>query len=225
MYFAYGEAELSVLRKKDKRLCAVIDRVGHIDRTVDTDLFSSVIHHIIGQQISSKAQATIWHRMQEMLGEVNAETVLAAGAAGLQSLGMSFRKAAYITDFAEKVHTGAFKLDTVKHLSDEEAIRALCTLKGIGTWTAEMILLFCLQRSDIFSYDDLAIQRGLRMVYHHRRIDRRLFEKYRRRFAPYGSIASLYLWAAAGGAVPELRDYLPKKRAGKQAGRKKNDRI
>ena len=73
-----------------------------------------------------------------------------------------------------------------------------------------MILLFCLQRPDIFSYDDLAIQRGLRMVYHHRKVDRRLFEKYRRRFSPYCSVASLYLWAVAGGAIPEMRDYLPR---------------
>ena len=68
VYFAYGEAELDYLRKKDKRLAAVIDRVGHIDRAVDPDLFSSVIHHIIGQQISTKAQATIWQRMQDALG-------------------------------------------------------------------------------------------------------------------------------------------------------------
>lgn len=72
-----------------------------------------------------------------------------------------------------------------------------------------MILLFCMQRPDVFSYDDLAIQRGLRMVYHHRKIDRKLFEKYRRRFSPYCSVASLYLWAAAGGAVPGLKDYEP----------------
>ena len=65
--------------------------------------------------------------------------------------------------------------------------RALSSLRGIGVWTAEMILLFCLQRPDIFSYDDLAIRRGLRMVYRHRRIDRALFERYRRRFHPYGS--------------------------------------
>ena len=209
VYFAYGEAELDYLRKKDKRLAAVIDRVGHIDRAVDPDLFSSVIHHIIGQQISTKAQATIWQRMQDALGEVNAETVLAAGVPRLQSLGMTFRKAEYITDFAGKIHTGAFDLDTVEHMSDEDAIRELSALKGIGVWTAEMILLFCMQRPDIFSYDDLAIQRGLRMVYHHRSIDRKLFEKYRRRFSPYGSVASLYLWAVAGGAVPEMRDYKP----------------
>ena len=79
MYFAYGEQALSYLRKKDKRLCEVIDRIGHIDRTVDPDLFSSVVHHIIGQQISTKAQATIWQRMQDALGTVNAEAILAAG--------------------------------------------------------------------------------------------------------------------------------------------------
>ncbi len=211
MYFAYGETELAYLREKDKRLCEVIDRIGHIERAVDTDLFSSVVHHIIGQQISTKAQATIWQRMQEALGEVSAETILAADVPKLQSLGMTFRKAEYITDFAEKVHNGAFDLDTVAHMSDEDAIRALCDLKGIGVWTAEMILLFCLQRPDVFSYDDLAIQQGLRMVYHHRSVDRRMFEKYRRRFSPYCSVASLYLWAVAGGAIPEMRDYKPQK--------------
>ena len=79
----------------------------------------------------------------------------------------------------------------------------------------EKTLLFCLQRPDIFSFDDLAIQRGLRMVYHHRKIDRKLFEKYRRRFSPYCSVASLYLWAVAGGAIPGMKDYAPKKNRGK----------
>ena len=168
-----------------------------------------MVHHIVGQQISTKAQETVWQRMLSALGEVNAETVLAAGVSKLQSLGMTFRKAEYITDFAEKVHTGAFDLEGIWQKSDEEAIRELSSLKGIGVWTAEMILLFCLQRPDVFSYDDLAIQRGLRMVYHHRRIDRKLFDRYRRRFSPYCSVASLYLWAAAGGAVPGLKDYAP----------------
>ena len=210
MYFTYGETEISYLRQKDKRLCEVIDRIGHIDRAVDLDLFSSVAHHIIGQQISTKAQATIWQRMQDALGTVNAETLLAAGVPKLQGLGMTFRKAEYITDFAKKVHAGAVDLDAVEHMSDEEAIRELSSLKGIGVWTAEMILLFCLQRPDIFSFDDLAIQRGLRMVYHHREIGRERFGKYRRRFSPYCSVASLYFWAVAGGAIPEMKDYRPK---------------
>ena len=212
MFFEYGKTEINYLRQKDKRLREVIDRIGHVERAVDADLFSSVVHHIIGQQISTKAQATIWQRMQDALGEVNAETILSAGVPALQALGMTFRKAEYITDFAERVHTGTFDLDAVEHMSDADAIRELSALKGIGVWTAEMILLFCLQRPNVFSYDDLAIQRGLRMVYHHRRIDRKLFEKYRRRFSPYCSVASLYLWAVSGGAIPEMKDYKPKTR-------------
>lgn len=213
MYFKYGNKELAYLKSQDKVLGEIIDKVGMIQRETDSDLFSSVVHHIIGQQISTKAQATIWQRMQEYLGEINAANIAAANAVSLQALGMTFRKAEYIKDFAAKVINGSFDLEKIAALSDEAAIKELVTLKGIGVWTAEMILLFCLQRPDIFSFDDLAIQRGLRMVYHHRKIDRQLFEKYRRRFSPYCSVASLYLWAAAGGAVPELKDYLPDKKA------------
>ena len=140
MYFAYGENEISYLKSKDEKLAEVIEKIGMIERETDTDLFSSVIHHIIGQQISTKAQATIWQRMQEGLGEVNAETILATDISKLQSYGMTFRKAEYITDFAEKVHNGTCNLDAVWQMSDEEAIRELSSLKGIGVWTAEMIL-------------------------------------------------------------------------------------
>lgn len=210
MHFEYGEKEISYLKSRDAKLADVIDRLGFVEREIDTDLFSAVVHHIIGQQISTKAQASIWQRMQDSLGQVNTETILSAGVSNLQALGISFRKAEYITDFARKVHTGEFDIEAVSQMSDTDAISALSSLKGIGVWTAEMILLFCMQRPDIFSYDDLAIQRGLRMVYHHRRIDRKLFEKYRRRFSPYCSVASLYLWAVSGGAIPGMRDYAPK---------------
>ena len=212
MYFSYGEKEIEYLKSRDKVLGEIIDKVGHVYREVDTDLFSSVVHHIVGQQISTKAQATIWNRMKEKLGEVNAETVSKATVEELQSRGISFRKAEYIKDFARKVKSEEFDIDRIEGLSDDEVIGELVKLKGVGVWTAEMLLLFCLERPDVLSYDDLAIQRGLRMVYHHRKIDRKLFEKYRRRFSPYGSVASLYLWAAAGGAVPELKDYAPKKK-------------
>ena len=212
MYFTYGEEEISYIKNKDEKLAEVIEKIGMIERETDPDLFSSVVHHIIGQQISTKAQATIWQRIQEDLGEINAQTILSVGISKLQSYGMTFRKAEYITDFAEKVHNGTCDLDAVWQMADEDAIRELSSLKGIGVWTAEMILLFCMQRPNIFSYDDLAIQRGLRMVYHHRKIDRKLFEKYRRRFSPYCSVASLYLWAVSGGAIPEMKDYKPKTR-------------
>lgn len=210
MYFEYGASEVEYLRARDSRLRQAIDRIGHIYREVDTDLFSSVVHHIVGQQISTKAQATIWLRLTDTLGAVNAQSILDAGVPSLQALGMSFRKAEYITDFACRVKDGRFDIATVEKMSDDDAIRALDSLRGVGVWTAEMILLFCLQRPDIFSYDDLAIQRGLRMLYGHESIDRALFWHYRELFSPYGSVASLYLWAISGGALPELRDPAPR---------------
>ena len=213
-YFEYDEQAIAYLKARDARLAEAIDAIGPVRREVTPDLFAALVNCIVGQQISTKAQATVWRRMQEALETVDAGSVLAAGPEGLQALGISGRKAAYITDFALRVQSGAFDPETVRESSDAEAIRQLCTLKGVGAWTAEMILLFCLQRPDIFSYDDLAIQRGLRMVYHHRQVGRELFEKYRRRYSPYGSVASLYLWAVAGGAVPELRDYAPQGKKG-----------
>ena len=102
MYFIYGEAELAYLRRKDKRLAAVIDRIGPVERTADPDLFSAVVHHIIGQQISMKAQATIWQRMQDALSTVTADSITAAGVPLLQSLGMTFRKTEYITDLPKR---------------------------------------------------------------------------------------------------------------------------
>ena len=125
---------------------------------------------------------------------------------------MSLRKAEYIKDFASKIVSGEFALQAVEQLSDEEAIAALSSLKGIGRWTAEMILLFCLQRPEISSYDDLAIQRGLRMLYHHRKITRELFNKYQKRYSPYGSTAAIYLWTIAGGAIEGMKDYAPAKK-------------
>lgn len=222
MFFRYGEKEVIYLKQKDKRLAEVIDKVGKIEREVDTDLFSSVVHHIIGQQISTKAQATIWQRMQDDLDVVNAHTIAAAGIDKLQSFGMTFKKAEYITDFSIKVQSGAFDLDGIWNKSDNEVIAELSALKGIGVWTAEMILLFCMQRPNVFSYGDLAILRGMRMVYHHRKIDRKLFEKYRRRLSPYCSVASLYFWAVAGGAIPEMKDYAPKRSRNENERTRKN---
>lgn len=117
-----------------------------------------------------------------------------------------------------KVKNGTFDLQGIWNKPDNEVIAELSGLKGIGVWTAEMILLFCMQRPNVFSYGDLAILRGMRMVYHHRKIDRNLFEKYRRRLSPYCSVASLYFWAVAGGAISEMRDYAPK-RSDKKSGR------
>ena len=211
VYFPYGQTEIAYLQEHDKQLAPVIDIVGHVNRAMDPDLFCAVVHHIIGQQISTAAQQTVWARMRAGLGAVTPQTVAASSIEQLQAFGMTFRKAAYIQDFARRVTAGDFDLDGVAQLPDDQAIAAFCQLKGVGTWTAEMILLFSLGRSDVLSFGDLAIQRGMRMVYHHRAITPQLFARYRRRLSPYGSVASLYFWEVSHGAVPGLVDHAPQK--------------
>ena len=204
--FQYGDTETNWLKSRDTKLGAVMERIGHIDRAVEPDLYAAIVHDIVAQQISTKAQETIWKRLGESLGEIAPANVITAGREGLQANGISSRKAEYILDFTAKVLSGECDLDAIQKMPDAEAIDALVSLKGIGVWTAEMILLFCLQRPDVLSYGDLGIQRGMRMVYRHRELTPRLFAKYRKRLSPYGSVASLYFWAVSGGAIPELTD-------------------
>ena len=216
MYFEYGEKETEYLKSKDKKLAESIDKIGHIYRECDDDLFISVVKQIVGQQISAPAFKTVWNRVAEKLGEVNAETVCAIDDDQLQSCGLSYRKVEYIKDFAQKVKDKTFDVEKLETMTDDEVIKELSALKGIGVWTAEMLMLFCMQRSDIVSFGDLAIIRGMRMLYRHRAIDRKKFDRYRKRYSPYGSVASLYLWAISAGAIPELTDPAPKKRTVKK---------
>lgn len=205
-YFPYGDDEVAYLSKKDPILGEVMAKIGHVCREVDTDFFSSVVHQIIGQQISTKALTTIWNRMLTDFGVVDADAILKAGVNKIQSYGTTFRKAEYVMDFARQVKDGSFDIEAIEQLSDQEVIEKLVSLKGVGTWTAEMLLLFGMHRSDVLSYGDLAILRGMRMIYHRRKISKRFFEQCRKAYRPYGSVASLCLWEIAGGAIPELKD-------------------
>ena len=212
MYFRYGEKEIEYLKSRDKKLASAMDRIGHVYCETDVDLFSSVVHHIIGQQISTAAQKTIWERLSAKLNKVDAAGILSLNRDELQSVGMTYKKADYILDFAGKVQNGSFNIEALEEMTDEQVIRELSSLKGIGVWTAEMIMTFCMQRPDVVSYGDLAIIRGMRMLYRHREIDKEKFIRYRKRYSPYGTVASLYLWAIAGGAIPELTDPAPKRK-------------
>jgi DNA-3-methyladenine glycosylase II len=214
LFFQYGEIETDYLKSRDKILGNAIDEIGHIKRAVDTDLFSSVIHHIVGQQISTAAQKTIWKRMNDELGTITEDVICDLSADEIQNFGMTFRKAEYIKNFAYKIKYRELNIDGLENKSDNEVINELAKIKGIGQWTAEMIMIFCLQRPDILSYKDLAIHRGLRMLYHHRDINTKLFEKYRRRYSPYCTVASLYLWSVASGTIEGMKDYGPKKKEG-----------
>lgn len=207
MYFEYNDKEIQYLKEKDKKLGAVINQIGHIYREVDDRLYTSLIHHIIGQQISTKAHMTVWKRMLEKYHQVTPQTLKSVTRDELQQLGMTFRKADYILDLTAKVNNGEIDLENLDNQTDENIMKILSSLNGIGEWTVEMIMIFCMQRPHVFSYGDMAIHRGLRMIYHHRCISKKQFEIYRHRFHPYESIASLYIWAVAGGAIEGMKDY------------------
>lgn len=217
MYFEYGEKEINYLKKKDKKLGEVIDKIGMVQRSIDDDIFTAIIRAILGQQISRQARETVFKRMRDALGGITAESINDLAVDDIQALGTTFKKAEYMKDFAGKVCMGELNLGELPKLSDKKVIDTLCKLKGIGVWTAEMLLASTLHRDDVFSFGDIAIHRGLRMLYRHKEITKERFERYRKRYSPYGTVASVYLWAIAAGAIPELDDPKNKKRMTKQA--------
>lgn len=209
MHFRTSNEAIEYLKKRDAKLGLAIDRIGPIEREVIPDLFAALVNSIVGQQISSKAHETVWRRLVERLGEVTPETVLSQSDEAIQSVGLSYRKVDYIKGAAQRIVSGELDLERLGRLSDEELAQELVKLSGIGQWTAEMLMIFSLERQDVLSYGDLAILRGLRMLYRHRIITPALFLKYKRRYSPYGSVASLYLWEISAGALPELTDPAP----------------
>lgn len=209
-YFQYGEAEIEHLKKADKKLAEVIEKVGMVKRKIIPDLFPALVNSIIGQQISTKAHRTIWERMKQKLGDISPAVINDLSLDELQKFGITFKKAAYIQSLTRKIIADEFNIQELETMSDEEVCAKLSELDGIGTWTAEMLMLHSMQRPNILSYGDLAIIRGLRMIYHHRTIDKAKFERYKKRYSPYASVASLYIWAVAGGAIENMKDYEPK---------------
>lgn len=196
-FFNYGQTELDYLKQQDKKLGQVIDRIGFVERAVIPDLFAALVNSIVGQQISMKAADTIWLRMQERFTEITPENLVVKTAEEVQQCGITMKKALYIKNIAQAVDSGAFNIAGLAKLPDEEVCRRLSALAGVGPWTAEMLMTFCLQRKDVVSWGDLAIRRGMMLLYRHRKLDRAKFEKYRRRYSPFGTIASFYLWEIA----------------------------
>jgi 3-methyladenine DNA glycosylase/8-oxoguanine DNA glycosylase len=193
--FKYGEIEINYLKKKDKKLSEAIDRIGKIERRVIPDLFAALVNSIIGQQISSRAADTVWNRLINLIGEIKPETIIQTDINDIQKCGMTVRKALYIKEIAESVCSGELNINELNNLSDEDIIKKLSSLNGIGVWTAEMLMIFSMERPDIVSWGDLAIRRGMCNLYHHKELTKKQFDRYKKRYSPYGSVASLYLWA------------------------------
>ena len=192
-YFEYGEKEIGYLCKKDKKLCAAIEQIGTIKRKVNPDPFSALVESVIAQQISGKAAATVSDKLDVLCG-LKADRIHSMTAEEIQACGMSMRKAGYIKNIADAAVTGAVDFDKLKYRTDQDVIEILTKLNGVGVWTAEMLLIFSLMRPDVVSYGDLAIRRGMMGLYGHKELPKERFLRYAKRYSPYGTVASLYLW-------------------------------
>lgn len=202
MLFEYSDEELNFLKQKDKRLKALIEQTGKISQECEDDLLIALLGHIVSQQITNQASKTIWTKLALALeNDFSAEKILSLSFEKLKACGLSQRKVFFILDLAQKIQEGKFSIDKnfYKDLDDETVIKILTELNGVGRWTAEMVLLFCFQRKNILSFGDFAIKKGLCLLYHHKELRPELFARYKKRFSPYGSIASFYLWHLANG--------------------------
>lgn len=195
MIFPYGLKEIEYLKAQDPVLEQAIKRIGIIERGITPNPFEALISSVVSQQISKKAAETVWNRLQNLLGEITAERIAIVELETIQGCGMSRRKAGFIKGIAEAAQKGEVDFTKLHTLKDEEIIRSLSALPGVGVWTAEMLLIFSLCRPDVVSYRDLAIRRGMMNCYGLSELSKEDFETYRQKYSPYGSVASLYLWA------------------------------
>jgi len=202
--FDYGEKEITYLVKKDKQLLKIISAIGKIERQVTPNLFEALVESIIGQQISSKAAATVNQRLKDRFnGEISPEKVAATNHFHIQECGTTLKKAGYIKIAADAILHGKIKLDNFSTMTDEEIIVQLTQLPGVGVWTAEMLMIFSLQRPNIISYDDLIIRRSIMKLYKLEELTKEQFGIYKNQYHPYASIASLYLWAYGHSDITE----------------------
>jgi len=193
-HFEYGSTELNYLASVDPVLGAAIRHLGRVERQVIPDLFPALVYAIIGQLISARSASTVWLRIQDTFGDITPENLSLYTADEIQACGMTMKKATCIHNITKGVIQGQFDLSALNTLSDDEVIKRLISLPGIGRWTAEMILLNCMERPNVVSWGDLAIRRGMQRLYDLQELTKQQFEEYRKCYSPYGSVASIYLW-------------------------------
>jgi len=201
------------LAAADPTMAALIDRVGKIDIATrmkrrkeerPEDPYGALLRAIVGQQLSTKAARTIYLRVVDLFGGTTPtpEQLLEAEEEDLRACGLSGRKTEYVRDLATHVVSGELELDRLDQLADEEVIAELVAVRGLGQWTAEMFLLFHLQRPDVLSGGDLGIRKAIQIEYGLEEMPppKRVIE-IGEPWRPYRSLASLYLWESLA-AVP-----------------------
>lgn len=187
---------------RDPVMAEVIARNGELPVLVPTpDPFGTLVRSVVGQQLSVKAAASIYTRLESVLGEVSADTLLAAPGEALRGAGLSWAKVRTVQAIANAAHTGAVDFDHLATLPDEEIVAELTPLPGIGRWTVEMFLMFALARPDVFSLGDLALRQGLVRLYSGEDSAAVLAG-----WSPYRTLAARYIWAdnarVKAGGVP-----------------------
>ena len=195
MEYQYSETELNELKAKDPVLASSIKDIPHIHKEIWPDPFASLSRQVIAQQISNKALMGILMKAKPIL---NPDAILTMDIASLRRLGISERKAKTLKSVALLAKEGKLDKKRLSGLTDEEIIAELTAIKGIGRWTGEMFLLFCLERPSVLSYGDYGIRKGIMMVYGYRSLSMTRFKKIEKRLSPHLSLASLYFWEIAG---------------------------
>lgn len=189
------------LRTVDPRMAAVIAAVGPCRLPRRRGYFASLVRAIIGQQVSGHAAVAIRRRVYAVLGGTpTPEAILAAGDAALRGAGLSRQKQGYLRDLAEKVQRKEVRLQRLGRWSDADIIAHLTQVRGIGLWSAQMFLMFVLNRPDTLPVGDLGIQKGFQAVYGLRKLPapKRMLQL-AAPWRPYRTIGSWYLWRALDG--------------------------
>jgi DNA-3-methyladenine glycosylase II len=198
----YERARLALMAQ-DPRLGALIEKVGkcRIAFRKDGDLFSALCETITSQQLSTRVADVIYGRLCAACAPEPHPTparILALDTAALRAAGLSGPKAAYIHALAERVGHGDLSLEALDTLPDDAVIEVLSSIKGIGRWSAQMILLFRLHRPDVWPVGDLGIVRGVERLHNLRKTPTpKRMEQLGEKWRPYRSVAAWYLWAGA----------------------------
>lgn len=182
---------------KDKYLGPVVKKYGpcKIKPSKKSKYFYDLVDSIVSQQLSGKAAATIFGRVEKGLRKIAPETILDTSDENFRGWGLSRQKTSYIKDLAERTLDGRLEIKKLDKLPDEEIIKELDAVKGIGRWTAEMFLVFSLGRADIFALDDLGLNKGMEKLFK-KKLKGDKLGKFVLRWKPFRSIASWYVWAS-----------------------------
>lgn len=187
------------VRTADPKLAAFIDRAGmYGPRPGQGDALASLARAIVFQQLATRAAAAIHSRFVAAIGgAVTAEAILATPVEALRGAGLSNAKTVAILDLAAKVADGTVPTHDLATLGDDEIVARLVAVRGIGRWTAEMFLLFELQRPDVWPVDDLGVRHGWRLIHEDSELLKpRALEAEGERFRPYRSVVALLCWHA-----------------------------